>query len=89
MLQLLQISCHKATELVEKKINLGLSWKERLQLHYHLKACAVCKYYEDQSLFLEKWIAHIENLENTTTDISEEEVEALIDKILKENNDKI
>jgi hypothetical protein len=88
MFKFLQISCHKATELVEKKINFGLSWKEQLQLHYHQKACAVCKYYEDQSVAMEKWIQNAEKQEDNQPHISEEEVKALIDKILENEKRK-
>ncbi len=84
MLKFLEISCHKATELVEKKINFSLSWKESLSLHYHQKACVVCKYYEDQNIMLEQWIQQIEEQYEMKNSISEAEVEALIEKILNE-----
>jgi hypothetical protein len=87
MFQFLQISCHKATELVEKKINFGLSWKEQLQLHYHQKACAVCLYYEEQNVMMEKWLQDAEKQETNPNNISENEVKALIDKLLK--NEKL
>ncbi|MCU0391579.1 MAG: hypothetical protein MUE81_10705 [Thermoflexibacter sp.] len=70
MFKFLQISCHKATELVEKKINFG------------------CKYYEDQSVAMEKWIQNAEKQEDNQPHISEEEVKALIDKILENEKRK-
>ncbi len=48
------LSCLKATELIEKKLHVKLSYKEKLQLYLHKMMCDACSAYEKQSVFLEK-----------------------------------
>lgn len=43
------LSCKRATELIEKKSILGLSWKENVQLKVHTKMCDACSHYQKQS----------------------------------------
>lgn len=50
----LMLSCKKATELIEKKRIVGLSFGERLQLNLHKRACKPCATYEDQSDLIDK-----------------------------------
>lgn len=54
------LSCKRATELIEKKSILGLSWKEDVQLKMHTKMCDACSHYQKQSkeidTLLEKYI---------------------------------
>lgn len=50
------LSCLKATELIEKKLNFRLSFTEKLQLSMHKMMCDACSKYEKQSIFLEKGI---------------------------------
>lgn len=56
----LMLSCKRATELIEKKSILGLSWKEDVQLKMHTKMCDACSHYQKQSkeidTLLEKYI---------------------------------
>lgn len=52
------LSCLKATELIEKKSNFRLSFKERLQLKVHKMICDACKSYENQSTLIDEKIAH-------------------------------
>lgn len=54
LMHMLFLSCLKATELIEKKINFRLSSKERVQLKAHKMMCSACSNYEKQSLFIEK-----------------------------------
>lgn len=60
ILQILFLSCMKATELIEKKFHFKLSIKEKLQLKIHKMMCDVCTKYEKQSEFIEKGISYIE-----------------------------
>ena len=73
------LSCKRATELIEKKSILGLSWKEDVQLKMHTKMCDACSHYQKQSkeidTLLEKYI-HNED---------ESKMPQLENKQLKEN----
>lgn len=56
LLNILFLSCFKATELIEKKLNFKLSIKERIQLKLHKSMCDACAVYEKQSEFMDRWI---------------------------------
>jgi len=53
-MHILFLSCLKATELIEKKFHVKLSFKERLQLSLHTMMCDACSMYEKQSAIIEK-----------------------------------
>lgn len=55
-MNMLILSCLKATELIEKKLHFKLSFKEKLQLKMHKMMCDACRLYEKQSTLLEKGI---------------------------------
>ncbi len=46
---LIVLPCNKATELIEKKSLVGLSFKEKIQLHLHKTMCDACTAYQNQS----------------------------------------
>lgn len=48
------LSCLKATALIEKKLHVKLSFKERIQLYTHKLMCEACSNYEKQNLILEE-----------------------------------
>lgn len=48
------LSCKKATELIEKKSIVDLSWKENIRLHMHTSMCGGCTAYQKQSLLIDK-----------------------------------
>lgn len=48
------LSCLKATELVEKKLNFKLKFKEKLQLIIHKSMCSACSVYDDQIQLIDK-----------------------------------
>lgn len=73
----LMLSCKKATELIEKKSFIGLSWKENMQLKVHTTMCDVCSNYQKQSKAID------EILEKHVDD--EEASPLLENKHLKEN----
>lgn len=50
----IMLSCKKATELVERKHENKLSFKEGFQLNLHLLMCKTCNAYEKQSKLLNK-----------------------------------
>ncbi len=55
------LSCKKATELVEKRIVVGLSTKERVQLKMHTSMCDACKSYEKQSIIMDEAVKQYAN----------------------------
>ncbi len=50
------LSCHKATELIEKKSLFPLSTVEKTQLYLHLKMCKACQTYSRQSVEIDKML---------------------------------
>jgi hypothetical protein len=71
LMHILFLSCFKATELVEKRMHIKLSFKETFQLKIHLMMCDACSKYEKQSLILEKGIQNMKPNEDMTIDIAE------------------
>ena len=69
LMHILFLSCLKATELIEKKLHLSLSGKERLQLKMHTMMCDACSSYEKQSIFLEKGISLSQKKEFSEDDL--------------------
>jgi hypothetical protein len=53
IIQLFLLSCLKATELIEKKMNFKLTAREKLQLSMHKMVCNACRNYEKQSTIIE------------------------------------
>ncbi len=81
------LSCQKATELMEKKINFQLSTIEGIQLNLHKYVCDACLQYEKQSILLEKWITKKEvETDKNLPQVSEKEVDELKEKILKHHS---
>ena len=54
---ILLISCLRATELIEKKFHLNLSFGDRLRLSVHKMMCSACSSYEKQSSIIDKLLA--------------------------------
>jgi hypothetical protein len=54
IMHLLMLSCKKATELIEKKSLVGLSFRENFQLRIHKSMCDACSAYEKQSLKIDE-----------------------------------
>ncbi len=53
ILNTLMLSCHKATELIEKKTVFSLSPAEKVQLYLHTRVCDACRNYQKQSELLD------------------------------------
>lgn len=71
LMNILFLSCLKATELIEKKIYFKLSLKEKIQLKAHKMMCDACTNYEKQSIFLDKGISHLHESEISKEDLEE------------------
>ena len=69
LMNILILSCLKATELIEKKLHFKLSFKEKLQLKVHKMMCDACRMYEKQSTLLEKGIEQQQKAEMEEMDI--------------------
>ena len=55
-MQILFLSCSKATSIIEKQFHFRLSFIEKLQLSAHKSMCKACTNYEKQSRVLEQTI---------------------------------
>ena len=51
-MNLLNISCKKATYLLSKKEENKLSWLDRVKLRGHLTICSLCRKFEQQTSFI-------------------------------------
>jgi hypothetical protein len=76
------LSCLKATELIEKKFQIKLSFKEKMQLEIHTMMCGACSNYQKHSEFMEKGLQKIQ-----TKDIKQEEISELKKSILGKINE--
>jgi hypothetical protein len=78
------LSCKKATELIDKKLVVGLSVKENLQLHLHTAICDSCKTYQKQSKLIDQLLVKFlsDNAESNTTRLENKELkEKIISKL--------
>ena len=67
LMNMLMMSCKKATELIDKKIHSGISRQERMRLHMHTMMCNACRNYEKQGKLIDgvmKKSAHEQGLVN-------------------------
>ena len=53
LMHFLFLSCLKATELIEKKLHIKLSIKEKLRLKMHKSMCNACRRYDKQSKIMD------------------------------------
>ncbi|MDP4284017.1 MAG: hypothetical protein Q8891_06310 [Bacteroidota bacterium] len=68
ILNLLMLSCKKATELIEKGLLVRLSFREKIQLQLHKSMCNACTTYEKQSKKMDE-ILH-KHIHDDSTDSS-------------------
>ena len=54
IMNVILLSCRRATELTEKKLLVGLNTLESTQLKVHKTMCSKCREYEKQSTHIEK-----------------------------------
>ena len=85
-MQWLMLSCKKATELIEKKLLVKLSFKEKTQLKMHKTFCDACTAYEKQSKLMDKLLSkHIheegDGVKNDEVVENEELKKRILDKI--------
>jgi len=83
LMQILFLSCLKATEFIEKKLNHKLSFKEEIQLKVHKSMCKACSNYEKQSKLIDKVLS-----ETKIENIKKEEIISLKESIVKKIAEK-
>jgi hypothetical protein len=70
MMNLIMLSCRKATELIERRKYSPLDKIERIQLKMHLSMCRWCSNYNKQSRLIDRLISRVPKStptdENTT-----------------------
>lgn len=70
IMNFLFLSCLKATELIEKKLQIKLTMREKIQLEMHKMMCDACTMYEKQSEIIEEGIKkHFNDKSSESTDI--------------------
>ena len=84
LLNILLLSCKKATELIEKQQYFGLSAFERVRLRIHLRVCHFCTRYKQQSLFLHRLLSAHSHHHHLSDLPAEQENSALKEKIINE-----
>ncbi|MBK7570787.1 MAG: hypothetical protein IPI10_03875 [Bacteroidetes bacterium] len=57
-MNILMLSCKKASELIDKKSVVKLSLKENVMLKMHTSMCDGCKAYQKQSKILDVLLKH-------------------------------
>ncbi len=62
LMNLIVLSCRKATYLLEKSLLSPLPFMDRLQLKMHLKICDKCAAYQKQSLIIEALLEKAGNI---------------------------
>jgi len=84
-MQLFLLSCLKATELIEKKLNFKLSAREKLQLSMHKMVCNACRNYEEQSTLIESGMLKQQEKQNEKIKIDVKSFkQSILDKIESE-----
>ena len=78
------LSCKKASGLIEKKKDFGLSPVERFQLFLHTSMCDACKSWQKQSTDMDAALNnhfHSGKSGNSTESLSEETKQKIIKKL--------
>ena len=70
LMHFLLLSCLKATELIEKKLHIKLSFKEKTQLTMHKSMCNACRRYGEHSIFIDEALKK-RSFENLNINIEE------------------
>jgi len=83
-MNILFLSCLRATEMIEKKFHFRLSKRENMQLKFHKMMCNACRKYENQNAFLEKSMMadkHNQPVNENTDDLKK----LILEKLYKNN----
>lgn len=59
------IDCKQASQLISKSLDRPLSWRERLEVRFHLLICQYCKRFSQQLLTMRKALSRLsQSIEN-------------------------
>jgi len=83
IMNILMLSCKKATELIEKRLVTGLSGIEKIQLKVHTAVCKNCSTYKKQSNIIEKGMAQISKIDKESMILSKEKKEQILEQLEK------
>ena len=70
LMNVLMLSCKKASGLIEKKLHFSLSSVERVQLKMHTSMCEMCRSYQNQSEGFDELLNNQVNLNSSTSSSS-------------------
>ena len=86
LMNILMLSCKKASGLIEKKIHFSLGPVEKIQLFIHTGMCDACKSYQKQSKDMDSILNdHIQSNDTISEPLSDDFKRQIINK-LEENN---
>jgi hypothetical protein len=80
-MNILFLSCLKATEMIEKKLHFSLSLKEKYQLKMHRMMCDACRRYDKQTNFIENSLKNQNHIPKNEVDV--EKLKQLIHEKIK------
>ncbi len=84
LMNIMMLSCKKATELIEKKNVTRLSCVEQIQLKVHKGVCSACRAYEKQSLIIDQSIKKLAEQDiNEKVKLSEDKKLKIIQSLQK------
>lgn len=85
-MSLLNLSCKKATEMVEQDKIVSLSFVDKVKLKIHLSVCKACKIYEKQSKLIDNFFTATKHSDLSNIEIEENpELKETIIKKINEN----
>ena len=86
LMNIIVLSCKKATFLIEKGNNQPLSFMDKLQLNMHLKMCGKCAEYKKQSFLIETILkSNHKNLSHSINFILSDTSKTRIQKEIQDN----
>jgi hypothetical protein len=90
LMQLLLLSCKRATELIEKKLLTKLSFREKVQLTMHKSMCDACTAYEKQSKLIDELLSthihkEVDGIKSDAIVENEDLKKKILEKIEKES----
>lgn len=79
-------NCRKATLLIEKKQEMELTAREKMELQLHLAGCYICRVYEQQSVLINAMMRQILKPQQDEVKLDDAFKEQLKEKITAKMN---
>ena len=79
-------NCRKATLLIEKKQEIELTAREKMELQLHLAGCYICRVYEQQSVLINLMMRQILKPQQDEVKLDNTFKERLKEKIVAKMN---